>query len=128
MALPLFALLAAVGCGAADRPIPVRGKVTFQGQPVGEGVVQFNHTATGHAVEAELTSAGGYEALLKPGGYTVVVMPPVVKVGFDTPNVIPDVQVKKVKNIPDRYHSTATSKLSADVGPDRSGHDFDLKP
>jgi hypothetical protein len=118
-------LLAGAGCGSADRPIDIRGKVTFQGQPVAEGMVQFNETKTGHGAEVPLGPDGTYEAKLPAGTYTAVILPPLIMESRGGP---PDPQFKKVKNIPEKYRSTVTSGLTAAVSADKTVHDFDMKP
>jgi len=44
--LGLFAA-AAAGCGSGPRPVPMRGEVTFDGAPVGEGTITLS-PAPGH--------------------------------------------------------------------------------
>jgi hypothetical protein len=122
----LVAGLLGAGCGSGDRPVAVRGTVTFQGRPVAEGTVQFNDATTGRGAEAELRPDGSYEALLPAGEYTVVILPPlrfVVSRGGP-----PDPQFKKVRDIPVKYRSTATSGLTAAVRADKAVHDFDMNP
>lgn len=120
-------LVLAVGCGEAEeRLVPVRGRVTFQGQPVGEGLVQFNEAATGRGAETALGPDGTYAATLPAGSYVVVVIPPIID--SDPAKGPPNPTFKKVKNIPARYHSAATSGLTAGVSPASTSHDFELKP
>lgn len=120
----LLALLLAVGCGGGgDKPIAVTGKVTFKGEPVTEGTVQFVDDATGRGAEVELKPDGGYETSLPAGQYKVLVSPPYL---VDNTSGIPNPKYKKVKNIPDKFQSTATSGLSAAVSADKSRHDFTL--
>jgi hypothetical protein len=114
------------GCSSGDRPIPIRGKVTFRGEPVTEGTVQFNDEKTGRGTEVELGPDGAYQAALPAGEYKVIILPPLRIV--ESQSGPPDPQFKKVKNIPEKYRSTATSGLSATVSADQTVHDFDLKP
>lgn len=124
--LSLFALVVFVGCGSGTRPVEVRGKVTFQNQAVTEGLVQFNDPKTGHGAEAELKPDGGYETKLLPGAYAVVILPPILP--DESKSGPPDPRFKKVKNIPEKYRSTATSGLQAAVSADKAVHNFDMKP
>lgn len=117
--------LGALGCSSGNRLIAIRGKVTFQGQPVTEGTVQFNDAKTGHGTEVELGPDGSYQATVPAGEYTVVILPPLLMV--ESKSGPPDPQFKKVKNIPEKYRSTATSGLSAPVSPDKIVHDFNMK-
>jgi hypothetical protein len=127
-----FAVVAVVlgpvglGCGPGERPVAVRGKVTFQGRPVTEGTVQFNDARTGRGAEAELGPGGSYKATLPPGDYAVIILPPLLFV--ESRSGPPDPRFKKVRNVPEKYRSTATSDLTAAVSADRAVHDFDMKP
>ncbi len=124
----LAVLLASLGLGCQQGPamVPVKGTVTFQGQPVGEGLVQFNDHKTGNGAEVPLQPDGTYEATLPPGDYAVVVLPPLLLSDGKLGPV--DVKFKKVRNIPAKYQSTATSGLTAPVRADRAVHDFELRP
>jgi len=120
--LPLFGL----GCRTGDHPVAVGGKVTFQGQAVTEGTIQFNDAKTGRGAEAELGPDGSYQAKLAVGDYTVVILPPLFMAESKGGPVDP--QFKKVRNIPEKYRSTATSGMTAAVSADNTVHDFDMKP
>ena len=126
VAASMLGLLALSGCRSGERPVAVRGKVTFQTQAVTEGTVQFNDAKTGHGAEAELGPDGSYQATLPPGGYSVVILPPLLMVESKGGPVDP--QFKKVRNIPEKYRSTATSGLAVAVGANKAVHDFDMKP
>jgi hypothetical protein len=95
--------------GHSDRPVPLaqRGlQAAQQGQ-------------------VDLGPDGGYKASLFAGEYQVVVTPPYM---VDHSSGMPNPYYKKVKNIPKKYHSTATSGLTARVAADKTTHDFDLTP
>ena len=121
----LVLLLAASSCGSAEKVYDVKGKVTFSGQPVTEGDVQLIDEKTGRGAQVELKSDGSYETKLHAALYKVVITPPYM---VDHSGGTPNPKYKKVNNIPAKYHSTATSGLTADVSGDRTTHDFDLKP
>jgi hypothetical protein len=120
--------LASLGLGCRQGPslVAIKGTVTFQGQPVTEGLIQFNDDKTGHGAEATLQPDGTYDATLPPGDYAVVVLPPILATDGKTGPV--DMKFKKVRNIPAKYHSTSTSGLTAVVRTDKVVHDFDLSP
>jgi hypothetical protein len=124
-AVALAALLLQAGPGCGGGPVTVRGTVKFEGQPVTEGTVQFNDEKTGSGAEAELQPDGTYTATLPTGSYKVIILPPLV---VESAGGMPDPRYKKVRNIPEKYRSTATSGLTATVAPDKAVHDFDLKP
>jgi hypothetical protein len=118
--------LLGLGCGQAPTMVAIKGTVTFQGQPVTEGLIQFNDHKTGHGADVTLRPDGTYDATLPPGDYAVVVLPPILVTDGKTGPV--DMKFKKVRNIPAKYHSTATSGLTAAVRADKVVHDFDLSP
>lgn len=124
-ALAGAAIAFAAGCGSQEKPIDISGKVTFNGEPVTEGSVQFIEDATGRGAEIELGPGGTYKAGLFAGNYRVVVTPPYI---VDTSSGMPNPYYKKVKNIPKKYHSTATSGLTAIVSPEQTSHDVALRP
>jgi hypothetical protein len=115
-----------LGCRQAAAKVAIKGAVTFQGQPVTEGVIQFNNDKTGHGAEVTLRPDGTYEATLPPGDYAVVILPPIIVVESKTTST--DMRFKKVGNIPPKYHSTQSSGLTAEVRPDKVVHDFDMSP
>ena len=119
------AVVLAAGCGSAEKPLDVTGRVTFKGEPVTEGSVQFIEDRTGRGAEVDLGPDGTYKASLFPGDYKVVVTPPYM---VDESQGIPNPYYKKVKNIPAKYHSTDTSGLTAAVSPDKATHDFNMTP
>jgi hypothetical protein len=115
-----------LGCRQAPTAVAIHGAVTFQGQPVTEGLIQFNDDKTGHGAEVALRPDGTYEATLPPGDYAVVILPPIIVSDGKTGPV--DMKFKKVRNIPAKYHSTKTSGLTATVSADKVIHDFDMSP
>ena len=117
------------GCGTGDKNprYKVTGKVTYQGQPVGEGTVTFENPDAGQVNSSPLDSGGTYALDLPAGAYKVSVAPPLVetKGTSDSP---PDLIPKKVNNIPKKYWIQETAGLSAEVAKDKRTADFDLKP
>ena len=73
----------------------------------------------------DLKSDGGSEASLFVGSYKVLVSPPYL---VDESKGVPQPTYKKVKNIPLKYQSTATSGLSATVAAEKAKHDFAMTP
>jgi hypothetical protein len=119
------AVLLAAGCGTAEKPIDISGRVRFKGEPVTEGLVQLIEDRTGRGAEVELGPDGTFKARLFAGEYKVVVTPPYL---VDMSSGMPNPYYKKVKNIPKKYHSSATSGLTAVVSRGQTTHDFDLTP
>ncbi len=125
LALLLLGTVALLGCSSKEPTIVVKGAVTFQSQPVTEGLVQFMDETTGRGAEVELQPDGTYQATLPPASYKVLIAPPYL---VDNSSGIPNPTYKKVKNIPVKYHSTATSGLVAEVSAETATHDFALAP
>src|SRR5262245_18502134 len=73
-------VLAAFGCGGADRPVKVRGTVTLVGVPVEGAVVTFLAEAGGRNASGRTRADGSFELTTfaandgaLPGNYTVLV-------------------------------------------------------
>jgi hypothetical protein len=92
---------------------------------VTEGSIQFIDESTGRGAQVELRPDGTYEMSLFTGNYQVAITPPYL---VDRSGGIPNPKYKKVKNIPAKYHSPATSGFSAAVSADSATHDFALGP
>lgn len=121
--------VSAAGCGPSD-PLaryPVKGKVSFQGQPVEEGTITFEDPSAGQVNSSPLAAGGAYSLELPAGDFKVSVAPPLVetKAGPDSPG---DMVPKKVANIPKKYWVQEKSGLTARVERDNTTFDFDLQP
>ncbi len=125
-------VIAFCGCGGADNapPIaPVSGRVTFQGQPVAPGVVNFASEA-GFAASANLDSDGKFRLVsqygsgIPHGTYKVTIAPPPPAMGEGENPVAPPDDPK----IPKKYRDFATTDLKADITDGSKEFSFDLKP
>ena len=129
-ASPILAVLPVLmcGCGGSDGPefVPVSGKVTFDGEPVTEGTIMFLNTATQDSRQADLAEGGRYELEVTKGTHQVAIEPIVIEYGGDG-NSPPTYDYKKVKNIPNKYRSGATSGFDTTVDGE-AVFDFDMKP
>ncbi len=127
LVLLLLTSLLAIGCNSGDKNprYKVTGKVTYQGQPVEEGMITFENPEAGQANSSPLGSGGNYSLDLPAGAYKVSVAPPQVE-AKGTGDSPPDMVPKKVNNIPNWVQETAA--LSAEVAKDKRSFDFDLKP
>ena len=123
--LLILAVAISLGCGSAEKPIDVAGKVTFRGEPVVEGAIQFIEDRTGRGMQVDLGPNGGYAVKLFAGDYKVAVTPPYM---VDNSSGMPNPYYKKVKDIPKKYHSTETSGFKAPVSRDKATHDFNMTP
>ena len=114
-----------VGCHRGEKLAAVSGTVTFEGEPLTEGVVTFSNPAKGIHMNARLDAQGHYEvrmakgAGLPPGEYQVSVSPPVP----DTP-----VRMPEFPKIPHKYRDPKTSELSLSLTEDGAILDIDMRP
>jgi hypothetical protein len=123
-ALAGFLLICCGGCGTngASTPdlIPVRGKVTYKGQPVTKGTIRFEPDGYGRMATGQLQADGTFELTTLKAGDGVVAGEHRVSIdGFDKA-LAKDRALKK-------YASPNTSKLTADVSAEKTEFTFDLK-
>lgn len=126
--LPLVA-----GCGSSKDPpkYPVKGKISFQGQPVGEGTMQFFSPTVGSSgVKIAATGEFDFKEVggLTEGSYQVFVAPPEQ---FTTPPQAggpPMTPKKEFPNIPPKYRQAATSGFTAVVKSGDNKFEFDMVP
>ena len=118
MALLVISLFAATGCKQEEKLGRIGGKVSFQGQPVSEGIVLFSCVAKGVNMTAPLKEDGSYEVIMAKGAglplgeYKVSVSPPqpFYQIGQKAPQ-----QPKQYPNIPAKYRNFQTSGLSVNI-------------
>ena len=118
--LPLLVvtLFAFPGCKQEENLGRIGGKVTFQGQPVSEGMVLFSCIAKGVNVTAPLKADGSYEVIMAKGAglplgeYKVSLSPPqpFYEIGEKAPPV-----PKQYPNSPAKYRNFQTSGLSVNI-------------
>ncbi len=137
-------VLATAGCifwtGCGSRTAPVRGKVTFGGQPVTEGRIFF-HPEEGRSAIGRLEPDGTYQLTTfktgdgaAPGRYRVVVEA-TRTVGGAQPQSF-DEELSGVSGepgfvewlVPKEYAQRETTPLSAEVRTGRNVIDFELQP
>lgn len=129
----LAIVLSVAGCFQSGPPISeVSGKVSFQGEPVTEGIVNFV-SESGFGVRATLNNDGSYRLRSHHGNgipldtYKVSIAPP----RFDpVPADLskPPPRQPEYPNIPQRYRSLQSSGLVAQVGAEANVFDFDMQP
>jgi hypothetical protein len=127
-----LASLALVGCGShADRG-RIFGKITFQGQPVSEGIVLLCEASKGVNMSAAIKPDGSYEIItmegegLPTGTYRVSVCPPPEIPYMGPPGTQP--KPKLYPNIPKKYRRYETADLSLTVKQGKNPFDIDMKP
>lgn len=135
-------IVLAMGCrGKTEQLVPVAGRVTLSGRPVGDATIVFECPEAAVSRAARLTADGRYEmadyrsAGLPPGTYRVAVVPGRYldpgeeKVPLALPGKEHAGDLESTRSIPDRFRSIETSGLEAMVidGETRS-FDFALQP
>jgi hypothetical protein len=125
LALAAILLGACWGCGSGSAVppslIPVKGKVTYKGQPVTKGIVRFEpDSGFGRMATGELESDGTFElTTLKPGDGVVAGEHRVTVSDFDK-SLSKDRALRK-------YGNGSNSGLKAEVTPEKNDFTFDLK-
>ena len=118
--------LSFAGCGGpagGQKLVPVKGKVTYRGQPLAKGRVTFMPLTPGNSSSGPIVDGVYKLSTYKtddgapPGSYKVAVTSWVKE---------PDMQSEGEPAIPKKYFSTDTSQLTAEVG-NQPSIDFDLK-
>jgi hypothetical protein len=108
------------GGGARTALIPVKGKVTYKGQPVAKGRIKFAPDGYGRPAYGRLQSDGTFSLTTDREGDGVIVGPhrvTVTETGIKSPR---DALAAK-------WASAAASGLTADVDAEHTEFTFDLK-
>jgi hypothetical protein len=145
-AVALLGMLSPFGCGYDDgigKRFPVSGKVTYKGQPLKTGTVNFfpEDTKTARPAVGEIQEDGSYRLTTQTPGdgamggkYKVAISAYDVdksKMGSPPQGGVPDqvavAQAQRKSLIPIRYSGTDESGLTATVGPNSTTFNFDLK-
>lgn len=128
----LCGLVAVVmGCGGSatgNVSSVIKGKVTYQGAPVTEGIVTFVNVAGNAGGQIDIKSDGTFELtkLLPQGEYLVAVVPPQVDAP-STGSTAPGKIAKQVKNIPPTYRSTTSSNIKFEIKGGKADVNIDMK-
>ncbi len=127
----LLLSLAMLGCGDTSEPIgAVHGTVSFQGQPVTKGMVQFSNAEKGVYISAPIKDDGTYRVEtdkgvgIPLGKYAIAIVPPVPVVITGQPIPPPE----EHEEIPQRYRDPKTSELQAEVTSKGIEYKIDMKP
>ncbi len=134
-ALPVALVLLGLcltGCGGPREILgKVSGKVTFQGEPVSEGLVIFSNTDKGVYMTAKLGPDGSYAVKMAEGSglplgtYQVSITPPLVEVPLG-PMLTPP-KPRAFPNIPPKYRRNETSGLTLTVEQGDNTFDVDME-
>lgn len=117
-----LAALSLTGCGG-DSATTVHGKVTYKGQPVTSGLINFQLSG-GKVYGGEIGSDGSYSYELPPGEYRVRIDAP----GPRPPWKEGDPEPKPTPRLaPEKYADYASSGLTATVTDSSQQLDFPLE-
>jgi hypothetical protein len=122
----LTALLA--GCGSSGATV-VEGKITYKGQPVTTGLVNFMVDG-GRPLGGAIKPDGGYSFELPPGDYRVRVdTPPPAGAAWVEGQPAPTLKGKAAEGqVPPKFANYGTSGLTLTVGSESpQPHDFALE-
>ncbi len=111
------------GCGSGDGLVPVTGSVSFDGEPISEGRIQFRMQNEERRVYAGRIVDGTYEVRAEPGQATVEIRASRLTGEMDESNP-DDPQPKGEMYIPSKYNSR--SELTADIQGPSHTEDFTL--
>jgi len=123
--ITLAALLlgACSGCGggSGSRPnlVPVKGKVTYKGQPLTKGIVRFEPDGYGRMATGELQADGTYVLTTFEKGDGAVI-------GHHRVFITDTGSNPRKERVPKKYATPDNSKLTADVDQDHTEFNFDL--
>ncbi len=113
------------GCGPAGGVthatlIPVKGKVTYKGQPLTKGTVKFEPDDVGRPAGGKIQSDGSYVLGTYQDGDGVIA-------GHHLVSISGTGSQRGKELIPKKYTQRTTSKLTADVDAEHTEFTFDLK-
>lgn len=118
------------GCSGGPAPDPtatVTGKVTFQGAPVSEGVINFYDAKRGNAAVTKLGADGTFSAdSVVLGDYGIFITPLQVDAPVDATKPAP--LPANPANIPEKYRDVKTSGFKTTVKSGGNKAEFDMVP
>ena len=127
-----LAMLAAIilGCSSGPPTGTVKGKVTFKGKPVAEGLVTFINPNEGGAAEGYLNKDGTYQVVNRVvvGEYQVIITPLTEIVDTHPGKTPPSPVEKAAPDIPKKYRTPGTSPLKATVKAGENELNFEMTP
>lgn len=113
------------GCGSSGGGtlpdlIPVKGKVTYKGKPVGKGVVRFEPDGVGREASGTIQSDGTFVLTTNKEGDGVVAGHHRVSIAGTGPTPAREL-------IPKQYTQASTSRLEVDVDTQHTEFPLDLR-
>jgi hypothetical protein len=130
MLLTALCLAPCWGCGAAGGTptelIPVKGKMTYKGQPLAKGVVEFEARDYGRSASGDLQPDGTFVlTTFKDGDGVVPGRHRVFVTGTGLPGKTANKKSREL--VPVKYTQPNTSGLTAEVDRDHTEFAFELK-
>src|SRR5262249_13953259 len=126
--LAVLALLTAGLCGCGTKPGSVSGKVTYQGQTLGSGLVIFVDPAGKVSQPAGISADGSYAADNVPLGRVTVCVETFPLSGDGAGPKAPKGQPRlRYVPIPAKYKDAKQSDLTLEVKPGANVYDIDLR-
>lgn len=120
----LVTALAFSGCGAsATTPVsalPVKGKITYKGQPLIKGQVGFEPEGAGREAFGDINEDGTFELTTYSKGDGAVP-------GKHRVSITGATGKRRADIVPAKYNNYGSSNLEAEVSPDKAEYSFDLK-
>ncbi|TWU25018.1 hypothetical protein Pla52o_13150 [Novipirellula galeiformis] len=115
------------GCeNSADYPTgTIQGRISYEGQPLQQGVVTFYSSELGVGISEEVQGDGQYatQTPIRTGSYVVTVLPPEVPPTMDE---VPAANTTPVKDIPETYRDPAKSGLKLEVTEGENSFDIEM--
>jgi hypothetical protein len=118
--VPCWGCGASGGSGAVAALVPVKGKVTYKGRPLTNGVVRFAPEGYGRPATGRLQSDGSYTLGTNKEGDGVVAGAHLVTVGGFDKTLASDRALKK-------YGTSRSSGFTAEVDAEHTEFNFELK-
>ena len=102
------------GCGGGSETTTVQGKISFNGQPVTRGAINFRAQSAG-PLGGPIGADGSYSFELPPGQYAVRIDSPApIPEGYKEGDPLPQLEPRQV---PEKYASFNSSGLTATIEP-----------
>lgn len=121
-------IITSAGCSPTEPIAQMSGTVTYEGQPITEGLIVVSNSQAGVYLTAAVTG-GSYEIKtakngIPPGDYRIAITPPLV----DHPvgPILERPKLAKYRQIPKRYRDESTSNFTAQLEAGKNIVDFDM--
>jgi hypothetical protein len=118
----LIGFASLLGCGDSNGGVTVSGKITYDGNPVTSGLINFQPQG-GRPLGGAIRADGTYSAEIPPGDYAVRIDAPApLPQGFKEGDPVPDLPPL----VPEKFANYDSSGLTATVKPDARNQTIDF--